>query len=137
MSYIAPVAEQRFVLDHVVRIGELVEDSDLVDAITRVAAGGSAIDPVVIERLLRRSQTSSDLSALTERERDVLAGMAEGRSNSAIGSSGSRAITCAGSSSTSSKAVRRVSCRRTISFTLACNAARSNLPTRRAAAKIL
>ena len=71
-------------------IGYLLKDrildpADLVDAITRVAAGGSAIDPVVIERLLRRSQTSSDLSALTERERDVLAGMAEGRSNSAIG----------------------------------------------------
>ncbi len=39
----------------------------------------------MIERLLRRSQASADLSALTERELEVLAGMAEGRSNSAIG----------------------------------------------------
>ena len=71
-------------------IGYLLKDrildpAELVDAITRVAAGGSAIDPVVIERLLRRSQLSADLSALTERELEVLAGMAEGRSNSAIG----------------------------------------------------
>lgn len=71
-------------------IGYLLKDrildpTELTDAITRVAAGGSAIDPVVIERLLRRSQGSTDLSALTARELDVLAGMAEGRSNSAIG----------------------------------------------------
>ena len=71
-------------------IGYLLKDrildpAELVDAITRVAAGGSAIDPVVIERLLRRSEASADLSALTERELEVLAGMAEGRSNSAIG----------------------------------------------------
>jgi DNA-binding NarL/FixJ family response regulator len=70
-------------------IGYLLKDrildpAELIDAITRVAAGGSAIDPVVIERLLKRSQTSADLSALTERELEVLAGMAEGRSNSAI-----------------------------------------------------
>jgi DNA-binding NarL/FixJ family response regulator len=72
-------------------IGYLLKDrildpAELVDAVTRVAAGGSAIDPVVIERLLRRSQASVDLSALTERELEVLAGMAEGRSNKAIGS---------------------------------------------------
>lgn len=71
-------------------IGYLLKDrildpAELVDAITRVAAGGSAIDPVVIERLLKRSHGSADLSALTERELEVLAGMAEGRSNTAIG----------------------------------------------------
>lgn len=71
-------------------IGYLLKDrildpAELVDAITRVAAGGSAIDPVVIERLLRRSHATADLSALTERELEVLAGMAEGRSNAAIG----------------------------------------------------
>jgi DNA-binding NarL/FixJ family response regulator len=71
-------------------IGYLLKDrildpAELVDAINRVAAGGSAIDPVVIERLLKRSQASAGLSALTTRELEVLAGMAEGRSNSAIG----------------------------------------------------
>lgn len=71
-------------------IGYLLKDrildpAELVDAITRVAAGGSAVDPVVIERLLRRSHVTADLSALTERELEVLAGMAEGRSNAAIG----------------------------------------------------
>jgi DNA-binding NarL/FixJ family response regulator len=70
-------------------IGYLLKDrvldpAELIDAITRVADGGSAVDPVVIERLLKRSQTSPDLTTLTDRELEVLVGMAEGRSNAAI-----------------------------------------------------
>jgi DNA-binding NarL/FixJ family response regulator len=72
-------------------VGYLLKDrvldpADLVDAIERVAAGGSVIDPVVIEQLLGRSRADDPLAALTERERAVLAAMAEGRSNTSIAS---------------------------------------------------
>src|SRR4029453_7629726 len=49
--------------------------------------GGSAIDPVVVEHLLRRRQADNLLAALTSREREVLGGMAEGRSNQSIANS--------------------------------------------------
>jgi DNA-binding NarL/FixJ family response regulator len=54
------------------------------DAIRRVAAGESVIDPEVVSRLVARPRRDSPLTALTEREQDVLALMAEGRSNRAI-----------------------------------------------------
>src|SRR4029077_14655723 len=56
--------------------------SEFLDALRRVAEGGSALDPEVVAQLLARSR--SPLSVLTSREREVLALMAEGRSNSAI-----------------------------------------------------
>jgi DNA-binding NarL/FixJ family response regulator len=62
----------------------VLDPADLVDAIHRVARGGTAIDPVVIEHLLRRKSTDDELGTLTARERDVLAAMAEGRSNASI-----------------------------------------------------
>ena len=49
-----------------------------------MANGGTALDPAVVARLFTRSDASSRLTALTEREREVLALMAEGLSNSAI-----------------------------------------------------
>lgn len=58
----------------------------LADAVTRVAAGGSVIDPEVVARLLGRRRNRSNLDDLSSRELEVLALMAEGRSNSAIGS---------------------------------------------------
>lgn len=69
-------------------VGYLLKDrvSDLVEfaaAIRRVGAGGSAFDPEVVSRLLVRRRDDSD-SRLTERERAVLALMAEGRTNQAI-----------------------------------------------------
>jgi DNA-binding NarL/FixJ family response regulator len=57
---------------------------DLTDAVRRVAAGGSVIDPEVVARLLGRRRSHSPLDELTSREREILALMAEGRSNAAI-----------------------------------------------------
>ena len=62
----------------------VLEPAELVDAIHRVARGGSAIDPTVIEHLMRRRRTDAVLAGLTEREREVLAAMAEGRSNQSV-----------------------------------------------------
>jgi DNA-binding NarL/FixJ family response regulator len=67
-------------------VGYLLKDrvadvSDFVDALERVAAGGTVLDPEVVSGLLKRHDTRS---ALTPRERDVLALVAQGRSNAAI-----------------------------------------------------
>ena len=57
----------------------------LLDAITQVAAGGSVIDPKVVEALVAsRSRVASPLDTLTPREAEVLAAMAEGKNNAAI-----------------------------------------------------
>lgn len=64
---------------------ERVADLDeLIDAVRRVAAGGLVIDPSVVAQLVGRKRTKSPLDELTDRERDVLKVMAEGRSNQAI-----------------------------------------------------
>jgi serine/threonine-protein kinase len=62
----------------------VMREADLLDAIQRVAAGGSVIDPEVVEGLLGRARAHGPLDELTPREVDVLALMAEGRSNQAI-----------------------------------------------------
>jgi DNA-binding NarL/FixJ family response regulator len=59
----------------------IADVDDFLDAVARVADGGSVVDPEVVAQLLARS---GDLAALTAREREVLALMAEGRSNAAI-----------------------------------------------------
>jgi DNA-binding NarL/FixJ family response regulator len=56
----------------------------LVDAVRRVADGGSALDPDVIARLVGRRRSTDPLAQLTPREREVLALMAEGQSNAGI-----------------------------------------------------
>jgi DNA-binding NarL/FixJ family response regulator len=58
--------------------------ADLADAVRRVAAGESVIDPEVVGRLLGRQRRHSPLDELTPREREILGLMAEGRSNPAI-----------------------------------------------------
>ena len=58
--------------------------AEFTDAITRIAAGGTVLDPEVIAGLLNATRHASALGTLTAREHDVLALMAEGRSNSAI-----------------------------------------------------
>jgi DNA-binding NarL/FixJ family response regulator len=70
-------------------VGYLLKDrvanvAEFTDAIGRIAAGGTALDPEVVTGLLAASRHADSLSALTAREHDVLALMAEGRSNSAI-----------------------------------------------------
>jgi DNA-binding NarL/FixJ family response regulator len=70
-------------------VGYLLKDrvadvSEFTDALQRVAAGGTALDPEVVTQLLGASRRTDDLRTLTARERDVLALMAEGHSNSAI-----------------------------------------------------
>jgi DNA-binding NarL/FixJ family response regulator len=75
------------IADRAQGVGYLLKDrvadvEEFLDALRRVASGGSALDPEVVAQLLARSR--HPLGDLTPRERDVLALMAEGRSNSAI-----------------------------------------------------
>jgi DNA-binding NarL/FixJ family response regulator len=70
-------------------VGYLLKDrvaqvDEFLDALDRVGAGGAAFDPEVVRRLLTRGAHADPLSRLTERERDVLGHMAEGRTNAAI-----------------------------------------------------
>jgi len=70
-------------------IGYLLKDrvadvSDFVEALVRVASGGTALDPEVVMQLVGASRRSDSLSRLTPREREVLSLMAEGRTNAAI-----------------------------------------------------
>ncbi|WP_433730285.1 response regulator [Actinoplanes sp. CA-051413] len=62
----------------------VLDVDDFVDALRRVAAGGSALDPEVVTRLLAGRGAGDPLAALTPREREVLAAMAEGRTNVGI-----------------------------------------------------
>jgi DNA-binding NarL/FixJ family response regulator len=70
-------------------VGYLLKDrvadvAEFVDALARVAAGGTALDPEVVGQLLGAGRNADDLAALTPREREVLALMGEGRSNAGI-----------------------------------------------------
>jgi DNA-binding NarL/FixJ family response regulator len=70
-------------------VGYLLKDrvadvAEFVEALTRVADGGTALDPEVVSQLFRASRRADGLATLTRRERDVLTLMAEGRSNAGI-----------------------------------------------------
>jgi DNA-binding NarL/FixJ family response regulator len=70
-------------------VGYLLKDrvsdvAQFVDAVRRVAGGGTAMDPEVISQLLARREREEPVGSLTPREREVLGLMAEGRSNAAI-----------------------------------------------------
>jgi DNA-binding NarL/FixJ family response regulator len=71
------------------KVGYLLKDrvadvSDFVEALVRVASGGTALDPEVVTQLMGASRQTDTIAALSTREREVLSLMAEGRSNSAI-----------------------------------------------------
>jgi len=71
------------------KVGYLLKDrivttDQFIEAAHRVADGGTALDPDVVRQLLARPRADAGLARLTERERDILARLAEGRSNQAI-----------------------------------------------------
>ena len=73
-------------------IGYLLKDrvadvADFAEALVRVASGGTALDPEVVTQLMGASRRNDTLARLSGREREVLALMAEGRTNSAIATS--------------------------------------------------
>ncbi len=63
------------------RVGDIPE---FVDALRRVARGGTALDPEVVAQLMARNRAGDPIATLTPREREVLAAMAEGRTNVGI-----------------------------------------------------
>jgi DNA-binding NarL/FixJ family response regulator len=90
-QHVEPSFALRLVGDGVGGVGYLLKDriadiDDFIDAVRRIARGGSVIDPSVVAVLVGR-RARVPLDNLTERERAVLARMAEGRSNQAIGDS--------------------------------------------------
>lgn len=68
-----------YLLKH--RVGDLAL---FTDAVRRVANGGSALDPEVVEKMVARPRREGPMADLTPREREVLALMAEGRSNTSV-----------------------------------------------------
>jgi DNA-binding NarL/FixJ family response regulator len=87
--HVESVYAMRLLNDQPERCGYLLKEriSDvavLVDALQRVVDGESVVDPTIVSRLMRRKREASPLDELTEREREVLALIAEGRSNNGI-----------------------------------------------------
>ena len=88
-QYVETRYATRLLADRPTGVGYLLKDrvvdvDRFVDAVTRVAQGGSALDPEVVSHMLGRRRREDPLEELTPREREVLALMAEGYSNSAI-----------------------------------------------------
>jgi DNA-binding NarL/FixJ family response regulator len=88
-QYVEQLYARELLADGSGGVGYLLKDRVLdgrqfTDALRRVAAGGTAMDPEVIARLLARNAGNDALAALSPREREVLGLMAEGRSNAAI-----------------------------------------------------
>jgi DNA-binding NarL/FixJ family response regulator len=86
-QYVERLYARELMSDRAGGVGYLLKDrvsqvAQFVEAVRRVAAGGTAMDPEVVAQLLGRRRTALD--TLTAREREVLALMAEGRSNAAV-----------------------------------------------------
>jgi DNA-binding NarL/FixJ family response regulator len=85
-QHVEPLYARELLTDRRGGVGYLLKDrvsnvAQFVDAVRRVAGGGTAMDPEVVSQLLARREP---LGVLTAREREVLGQMAEGRSNAAI-----------------------------------------------------
>lgn len=88
-QYVEQLYARELLADGTGGVGYLLKDrvfdsAQFVEAVRRVASGGSAMDPEVISRLLAQNADNDAVSALSPREREVLGLMAEGRSNAAI-----------------------------------------------------
>jgi DNA-binding NarL/FixJ family response regulator len=89
-SHVEVGVAMRILVENPARLGYLLKDrvtelDDFVATVRHVAAGGSALDPQVVSRLLAGDRDDGPLAALTPREREVLELIAEGRSNKGIG----------------------------------------------------
>jgi DNA-binding NarL/FixJ family response regulator len=88
-QYVEQLYARELLADQAGGVGYLLkdrvfDDDSFVDAIRAVATGGTVMDPEVVSKLLVRRSRDEPVTRLTGREREVLALMAEGRSNSAI-----------------------------------------------------
>jgi DNA-binding NarL/FixJ family response regulator len=88
-QYVEDEYARELLADNATGVGYLLKDrvadvGDFVEAVQRVAGGGTALDPEVVAQILGRRHDDASLELLTPREREVLGLMAEGRSNRAI-----------------------------------------------------
>jgi DNA-binding NarL/FixJ family response regulator len=88
-QYVEPLYARELLADHRGGVGYLLKDrvmdvGQFIDAVRRVAAGGTVMDPEVVSELLAKRARDEQIGRLTPREREVLACMAEGRSNAAV-----------------------------------------------------
>jgi DNA-binding NarL/FixJ family response regulator len=88
-QYIEPRYAMRLLDEHPERVGYLLKErvfdvANLIDALRRLADGETVIDPTIVARIFARKRLAGPLDKLTEREREVLALVAEGLSNRAI-----------------------------------------------------
>ena len=89
-QYVEPSYALELLSENAEGVGYLLKDrvsdvDEFAGAVRRVAEGGSALDPAVVQMLVGRRRTRDPLEELSPREREVLELMAEGRSNQAIG----------------------------------------------------
>jgi DNA-binding NarL/FixJ family response regulator len=88
-QYVEPLYARELLSDRRGGVGYLLKDRVMdvgrfVDAVRHVAAGGTVMDPEVVSQLLAKRARDEQVGRLTQREREVLALMAEGRSNAAV-----------------------------------------------------
>jgi DNA-binding NarL/FixJ family response regulator len=88
-QYVEPTYAMELIADDAQGVGYLLKDrvsevGEFVNAVQRVADGGSALDPAIVTRLVGSRRGDDPVASLTPREREVLELMAEGRSNQAI-----------------------------------------------------
>jgi DNA-binding NarL/FixJ family response regulator len=88
-QYVEPLYARELMLSGAAGLGYLLKDrvadvGAFIDAVRRVAGGGTVLDPDVVTSMLSRRDRGQAMARLTAREREVLAFMAEGRSNAAI-----------------------------------------------------